>query len=81
MEAILAQRLPPFNSSFVPGFPNIVPTIYEWGDNFPIFREDKDNNLVDHLLEFHEVMHQLGIHHEDVLINIFMYYLEGDACE
>jgi len=47
----------------------------------PIFREDKDDNPVDHFLEFHEVMHQLGIHHEDVLMNIFMYSLEGYAHE
>jgi hypothetical protein len=26
-------------------------------------------------------MHQLGIHHEDVLMNIVMYSLEGDARE
>jgi hypothetical protein len=26
-------------------------------------------------------MHQLGIHHEDVLMNMFMYSLEGDARE
>jgi hypothetical protein len=32
-------------------------------------------------LEFHEVMHQLGIHHEDVLMKMFMYSLEGEACE
>jgi hypothetical protein len=81
MEAILAWRFSPFNFSVVPGFPNVVPTIDEWGDYLPRFREDKDDNPADHLLEFHEVMHQLGIHHEDVLMNMFMYSLEGDAHE
>jgi hypothetical protein len=81
MEAILAQRFSPLNFSVVPGFPNVVPTIDEWGDYLPRFREDKDDNPADHLLEFHEVMHQLGIHHEDVLMNMFMYSLEGYARE
>jgi hypothetical protein len=81
MEAILARRFSPFNFSVVPGFPNVVPTIDEWGDYLPRFREDKDDNPADHLLEFHEVMHQLGIHHEDVLMKMFMYSLEGYARE
>jgi hypothetical protein len=81
MEAILAQRFSPLNFSIVPGFPNVFPTIDEWGDLFPIFREHRDDNHVEHLLEFHELMHQWEIHHEDVLMNIFMYSLEGDAHE
>jgi hypothetical protein len=75
MEAILAQRFSHLNFFVVPGFPNVVPTIDEWGDYFPRFREDKDNKPVDHLLELHEVMHQLGIHHEDALMKMFMYSL------
>jgi hypothetical protein len=81
MEAILARRFSPFNFFVVPGFPNIVPTIDEWGDYLPRFRENKDDNPADHLLDFHEVMHQLGIHHEDVLMKMFMYSLEGYARE
>jgi hypothetical protein len=81
MESILAQRFSPLNFFVVPSFPNVVPTIDEWGDYLPRFRKDKDDNLADHLLEFHEVMHQLGIHHEDVLMNMFMYSLEGDYRE
>ena len=79
MEAILARRFSPFNISYVPSFPNVVPTIYEWGDVLPIFGEYRDDNLAEHLLEFHELMHQLGIHHEDVLMKMFTYSLEGDA--
>jgi hypothetical protein len=79
MERILAQRYAPFNFSFVPGFPNVVPTPNEWGDYLPIFRERKEDNPAQHLLEFHELMHQWEIHHEDVLLNMFMISLAGDA--
>jgi hypothetical protein len=79
MESILAQRFYPFNFFVVHGFPNVVPTMDEWCDFSPTFREHRDNNPAEHLLEFHELMHQLGIHHEDVLMNMFMYSLDGDA--
>jgi hypothetical protein len=46
-----------------------------------MFREKNDENPATHLLKFHEVMHQLGISHEDVLMKMFMYSLEGHACE
>jgi hypothetical protein len=62
MESILALRFSLFNFFVVPSFPNSVPTIDEWGDNLPRFREDKDDNPTDHLLEFHEVMHQCYEH-------------------
>ena len=81
MEAILAQGFSPINLSVVPGFPNVVPTIDEWGDFLPRFREHRDENPAKHLLEFHELMHQWGIHHEDVLMQMFMYSLEGYARE
>jgi hypothetical protein len=79
MERILARRYAPFNFSSVPGFPNVVPTPNEWGDYLPIFRERKEDNPAQHLLEFHELMHQWEIHHEDVLLNMFMISLAGDA--
>jgi hypothetical protein len=81
MEAILAQRFAPFNFFVVPCFPNLVPTIDEWGDFMPIFREHKDDDPAKHLLEFHELKHQWEIHHEDALMKMFMYTLEGDARE
>jgi hypothetical protein len=77
MEIILARRYDPFNFSFVLGFPNVVPTLKEWGDYFPIFTKRKEDNPAQHLLEFHELMHQWEIHHEDVLLNIFMILLVG----
>jgi hypothetical protein len=64
MEIILARRFSPFNFSYVLGFPNVVPTMDEWGDFLPIFRERKEKNPTEHLREFHELMHQWEIHHE-----------------
>jgi hypothetical protein len=57
MEAILAWRFLPLNLSVVPSFPNVVPTIDEWGDFLPSFGEHRDVNPIEHLLEFHELMH------------------------
>jgi hypothetical protein len=81
MEAILSQRFSPFNFSIVPGFPNVFPTIDEWGICLPIFREHRDDNLTENFHEFHEIMHQWEIHHQDVLLNIFMFSLARDAHE
>jgi hypothetical protein len=81
MDKILAQRFSPFNFSVVPIFPNVVPTIDEWVDFFPIFKEHKDDNPAQHLCEFHELMHQWEIHHEDVLLKMFLFSLAGDARE
>jgi hypothetical protein len=44
MDKILARRFSPFNFSIVPGFPNVVPTVDEWVDFFPIFKEHKEDN-------------------------------------
>jgi hypothetical protein len=57
MDKILAQRFAPFNFSIVPGFLNVVPIVDEWGDYFPIFKRHRDDNPVEHLREFHELMH------------------------
>jgi hypothetical protein len=53
----------------------------EWGDYFPIFKERKEDNPSQHLRKFHELMHQWEIHHEDVLLKMFMISLVGDARE
>jgi hypothetical protein len=81
MEKIVALRFSPFNFSIVLGFPNVVPTMDEWGDYFPIFRGHVEDNPAQHLCEFHELMHQWDIHHEDVLLKMFMFSLEGGAHE
>jgi hypothetical protein len=77
----LARRFSPFNFSFVHGFPNVVPTVDEWGDYFPIFRERKEDNIAQHLRKFYELMHQWEIQHEDLLLKMFMISLAGDARE
>jgi hypothetical protein len=61
------------------GFPHPVPHISEWGDFLPMFIERKEDNHAHHLIMFHQCMDQLDIHHEDVLMKMFMYSLEGDA--
>jgi hypothetical protein len=79
MEKILARRFAPFNFSAIPGFPNVVPSPNEWGDYLPIFGRCEEDNPTRHLREFHELMRQWEIHHEDVLLKMFMFSLAGDA--
>ena len=79
MEAIVVARFAPFNFSVVSYFPNNVPTMDEWGDFLPIFRGDGHDHPAQHLIEFHQYMDQLDIHHEDVLLKTFMYYFEGNS--
>ena len=54
--ALLAQRFPPLNFSSIPSFPHPVPDMYEWRDFLPVFKEEKENNPIEHLLKFHECM-------------------------
>ena len=49
------------------------------GRLLPIFREGGHDHPTQHLIEFHQYMDQLDIHHESVLLKMFMYSLEGDA--
>ena len=79
MEAILARRFASFNFSVIVGFPNDVPTIDIWGDCLPRFREKDEDNLTLHLIKFHQCMDRMNIYHEDALMKMFMYSLEGDA--
>jgi hypothetical protein len=81
MDKIMARRFASFNFSVVPSFPNVVPTLNEWGDFLPKFREHKEDSPTEHLCEFHELMHQWEIHHEDVLMKMFMFSLDGDVHE
>jgi hypothetical protein len=57
MDIILVQRFAPFDFSAVSGFPNVVPSVDEWGDYLPIFRERKEDHPTRHLHEFHKLMH------------------------
>ena len=78
-ETMLAKRFALLNFSNVPGFPNTVPIIDEWGDFLPRFQEKEEDNLAHHVIKFHQYMDQLSIHHEDVLMKMFMYSLDGCA--
>ena len=78
-ETMLAQRFAPLNFSNVPGFPNTVPIIDEWEGVLPLFQEKEEDNPAHHVIKFHQYMDQLGIHHEDVLMKMFMYSLDGSA--
>jgi hypothetical protein len=79
MEKILARRFAHFNFSAIPGVPNVAPSLNEWGDYLPIFGKCEGDNPAQHLSEFHELMHQWEIHHEDVLLKMFIFSLAGDA--
>jgi hypothetical protein len=62
MEAILARRFAHLNFSSIYGFPNPVPHLSEWGDLLPIFREEKDDDLVQYLIDLHQCMEHLSLH-------------------
>lgn len=78
---MIDARFSPSNFFVAPGFPNLVLDIEEWRDCLPSFREDKYDNPIEHLLEFYKLVRQLGIYHQDVLMKMIMYSLEGDAHE
>jgi hypothetical protein len=54
MEAISAWRLAPLKFSSISCFPNILPHLSEWGDLLSVFREEKDDDLAQHLIDFHQ---------------------------
>jgi hypothetical protein len=81
MEAILAQRYAIFYFSNVPGFLNPMPERNEWESCLPKFKGEYWEVPAEFLLDFHEYMRQLGIIHEDVLMKMFRYSLEGKARE
>jgi hypothetical protein len=79
MKAILSRRFSPLNFSAIDDYPHPVPLIYEWKDLLPIFYEGEYDSPVEHVQEFHALMQQLNIHHEVILMKMFMYSLYGDA--
>ena len=77
--ALLARRFSPLDFSSVSGFPHTLPHMSEWGDFLPVFKEEKEDNLAEHLKKFHECMDLLDLQHQDVRMKMFMHSLEGDA--
>jgi hypothetical protein len=79
MKAILARRFSPLDFLAIEDYPHTVPLINEWQDLLPKFYEGKDGSPVEHVHEFHALMQHLDIHHEDILMKMFMYSLEGNV--
>jgi hypothetical protein len=77
--ARIAARFSPLDFTNVYGFPNTVPDIKIWEDVLPKFGGYVDDNPAQHLFEFHKLMDELNVHHEDVLMKLFMFSLERDA--
>jgi len=81
MDVILAQRYAIFHFSNVHDFPNPMLDRDEWENSLLRFMGDDWKVPTKHLLDFHECMHKLDIIHENVLMKMFKYYLEGNAHE
>ena len=77
MNKILAKRYDFYDFSKIVGFPNPMPSRDEWEKSIPRFQREEWEVSVEHLLDFHDFIHQLQIIHEDVQINFFRYSLEG----
>jgi hypothetical protein len=65
------------NFSSISGYPHPVPSRDEWEHSIPRFRGEEWEVPAEHLLDFHDFIHRLGIVHEDVQIKLFRYSLEG----
>jgi hypothetical protein len=81
MENIIAQRYAFCDFSKIFGFPNPEPRRDEWESILPKFRREEWEVPTEHLLAFHDFIHQLHIVHENVQINIFGYSLEEISCD
>jgi len=75
----IAARFPPLDCTNVYGFPNVVLDIKIWEYVLRKFGGYVDDTLAQQLLEFHKLMDELDVHHEDVLMKLFMFSLERDA--
>jgi hypothetical protein len=79
MEALLARRFAPLNFLVVPSFPNPTPSFSGCPDFLPIFSGNDEDNPAQHLIKFHQCIDQLDVYHEDDIMKMFVYSLEGDA--
>ena len=79
MEAIMARIFSPLNFLAIAGYPHLVPQIDKWKDPLPLFYKGENDSPVEHVQEFHTLMQQLDIQHEDICMNLFMYSLQGDV--
>jgi hypothetical protein len=79
MEKIISQRYAFCDFLNISGFPNPVPDRSEWEGFLPRFRGEDWEMLAGFLLDFHECILKLKFIHEDVLIKLFTYSLDGVA--
>lgn len=79
MDAILSKRYALCDFSKIYGFPNPVPNRDEWEGFLPRFRGEDWEVPAEHLLNFHECISKLKVVHEDVMIKLFRYSLEGKS--
>jgi hypothetical protein len=77
MENIFSQRYAFYDFSKIVDFPNLESSRDEWESSLPKFQGEWWEVPAEHLLDFHDFIHQLHIVHEDVQINLFRYSLEG----
>ena len=50
------------------------------GDAYlPCFHDDEDDDRVTHLIELHNYIPKMGVHHEDILMKLLMTSLEADT--
>jgi hypothetical protein len=79
MDKILAQRYAFYDFSKIVSFPNPMPSRDEWEGCLPRFRGENWEVPAEFLLYFHEYLLKLKFLHEDVLIKLFRYSLDGAA--
>jgi len=79
MDTILARRFAPLNCLAIPGFPNPMPSFPECANFLPIFHGDEGDKLDQQLIDFHQCIDWLNICHDDALMKMFIYSLNGDA--
>ena len=79
LDARTRARYAPMNITHIPGFPNKIPNV-NWLSYLPSFRDDKDDDVAMHLINFHRHIHRLSLKFpEDCLMKMFMASLDDDA--
>ena len=67
------------NLAAIPSYPNKIALVY-WQTYLPTFNDEKGDDDSLHLFRFHKHIHKLGVGcHEDSLMKMFMFSLEGYA--
>jgi hypothetical protein len=66
---------PSFDVEGIPGYPNELPP--NWKDSIPKYDGDC-NFAISHVTSFLEFISSINVTHEDVLMRLFVYSLEGD---